>query len=66
MNERLRALSMVSARLEHALADSFEASLALEFESGLLLAGEQLRVLAERGGDLTASATFGAAARGVA
>lgn len=47
-------------------ADSFEASLTLEFESGLLMAGEQLRRLAERGADLTASATFGADAGGPA
>jgi hypothetical protein len=46
--------------------DSFEASLTLEFETGLLLAGDRLKDLAESGGDLQVSCTFGASAGGTA
>ena len=44
--------------------ESFEASLTLEFDTGLLLAGDHLKALAER--DVQVSCTFGAAATGVA
>jgi len=43
-------------------ADSFEASLTLEFEPGLLMAGSHLEALAERGDDLRVSARFGPSA----
>ena len=44
--------------------DSFDASLALEFEPGLLMAGDPLRALADHAGGITASCTFGASAGG--
>lgn len=47
-------------------ADSFEASLTLEFETGLLMAGDQLRALADHGGAVAARCTFGATAGGAA
>jgi hypothetical protein len=40
-------------------SDSFEASLTLEFESGLLMAGDHLNALADRGDDFRVSCTFG-------
>lgn len=46
--------------------ESFEASLALEFEPGLLMAGAALRGLAERAGGISATCTFGASAGGAA
>jgi hypothetical protein len=46
--------------------DSFEVSLTLEFETGLMLAGDRLKELAESGGDLLVSCTFGASAGGAA
>lgn len=46
--------------------DSFEATLSLEFEAGLLFAGERLKALAEAGGDLVATCTFGPSAGGAA
>ncbi len=39
--------------------DSFETTLSLEFETGLLLAGDRLKQLAEAGGDVQVSCTFG-------
>jgi len=45
-------------------ADSFEASLTLEFEPGLLMAGEHLKALASRGDDFRASCRFGPSAGG--
>jgi hypothetical protein len=47
-------------------ADSFEASLTLEFEPGLLMAGDHLKALVDRGDDLRVSCTFGASVGGVA
>lgn len=47
-------------------ADSFEASLTLEFEPGLLLAGDHLKALMDRNDDLRVSCRFGARAGGVA
>jgi hypothetical protein len=47
-------------------ADSFEASLTLEFEPGLLMAGDHLKGLADRGDDLRISCRFGASAGAVA
>jgi hypothetical protein len=47
-------------------ADSFEALLTLEFEPGLLMAGDHLKALADRGGDLRVSCRFGPSATGVA
>ena len=44
--------------------DSFEATLCLEFEAGLLFAGERLKALVEAGGDLVATCTFGPSAGG--
>lgn len=46
-------------------AESFEASLTLEFETGLLLAGDRLKTLGDGGNDLQVSCTFGASAGGV-
>jgi hypothetical protein len=43
-------------------ADSFEASLTLEFEPGLLMAGDHLKALAERSDDLRVSCRFGPSA----
>ncbi|HET7631381.1 MAG TPA: DUF499 domain-containing protein [Gemmatimonadaceae bacterium] len=43
-------------------ADSFEASLTLEFEPGLLVAGDHLKALADRGDDLRVSCRFGPSA----
>lgn len=45
-------------------ADSFEASLTLEFEPGLLMAGDQLTALREQAGDVRASCRFGPSAGG--
>lgn len=45
-----------------ASADSFEASFTLEFEPGLLLAGDHLRALADRGDDFRVSCRFGPSA----
>lgn len=47
-----------------ASADSFEATLSLEFDAGLLFAGERLKALADAGGDLQAFCTFGPNAGG--
>jgi hypothetical protein len=44
--------------------DSFEASLTLEFEPGLLMAGDHLKALADRDDDLRVSCTFGASVGG--
>lgn len=45
-------------------ADSFEASLTLEFEPGLLMAGDHLKALANRGDDFRVSCRFGPTAGG--
>jgi hypothetical protein len=45
-------------------ADSFEASLTLEFEPGLLMASDQLKALANRGNDFRVNCRFGASAGG--
>jgi hypothetical protein len=45
-------------------AESFEATLTLEFEPGLLMAGDQLKALANRGDDFRVSCRFGASAGG--
>lgn len=47
-------------------ADSFEASLTLEFEPGLLMAGDHLKALTNRGDDFRVSCRFGPSAGGVA
>jgi len=47
-------------------AESFEASLTLEFEPALLMAGNHLEALADRGDGLRVSCRFGPRARGVA
>ena len=44
--------------------DSFEATLSLDFEAGLLFAGERLKALAEAGAELVATCTFGPSAGG--
>lgn len=46
--------------------DAFEASLTLEFEPGLLMAGDHLKALAERGDDFRISCRFGPSAGGAA
>lgn len=45
---------------------SFEASLTLEFEPGLLMAGDHLKALANRGDDFRVSCRFGSSAGGAA
>jgi hypothetical protein len=46
-------------------ADSFEASFTLEFEPGLLMSGNHLKALADRGDDFRVSCTFGPSAAAV-
>ncbi len=45
-------------------AESFEASLTLEFEPGLLMAGDHLKALTDRGEDFRVSCRFGPSAGG--
>ncbi len=47
-------------------SDSFEASLTLEFDAGLLMAGDHLKALANRGDDFRVSCRFGPSAGGAA
>lgn len=63
----VRPLEMATAIANSlASADSFEASLTLEFDPGLMLAGDHLKALVEHGSGITLSCTFGAAAGGPA
>ena len=58
----------VAAAIANSLTspESFEASLTLEFEPALLMAGDHLRVLANRGDDFRVSCRFGPSAGGLA
>lgn len=47
-----------------ASAESFEASLTLQFEPGLMMAGDHLKALQERGDEVRVSCRFGASAGG--
>jgi hypothetical protein len=60
-----KPLDMASTVANSLTSDaSFEASLTLEFETALLLAGDRLRTLTAGGDDLQVSCTFGASAGG--
>jgi hypothetical protein len=64
-NHPLKPLDVASA-IANSLTDStsFEASLTLDFDTGLLMAGSHLQSLAERGGALRVSCRFGPSAGG--
>jgi hypothetical protein len=64
-NHPLKPLDIASA-IANSLTDStsFEASLTLDFDTGLLMAGSHLQTLAERGDALRVSCRFGPSAGG--
>jgi hypothetical protein len=64
-NHPLKPIDVASAVANSLTSpDSFEASLTLEFQPGLLMAGSHLKALADRGNDLRVSCRFGPSAGG--